>query len=219
MRAVELRLLPDGQAFPGVDAAIGSVEGVRREALVALEWHSDGTYALLYRLAGDDAAALDAVFRDRADVYDYDVIDGGDGQLFAFVHVSERETLSELLAIAESYALLLDPPFRYTDRGVRVTVAGTEAALQAAFAEAIDRIAVEIEWTGEYTPDEPGYLGRLTDRQREAVLVAHELGYYETPRATSFEAVAEELGCAPSTANELLRRAESVLLDALLAES
>jgi predicted DNA binding protein len=218
MRAVEGQVLPEGQAFPGVDAAIAGVDGVRREALVALEWHSDGTYALLYRLAGDDAAALDAVFRDRADVYDYDVIDSG-GQLFAFVHVSERETLSELLAIAESHALILDPPFRYTDRGVRVTVAGTEAALQAAFAEVTDRIAVEIEWTGEYTPDEPGYLGRLTDRQREAVLVAHELGYYETPRATSFEAVAEELGCAPSTANELLRRAESVLLDALLAQS
>jgi predicted DNA binding protein len=215
MRAVEGQVLPEGQAFPGVDAAIAGVDGVRREALVALEWHSDGTYALLYRLAGDDAAALDAVFRDRADVYDYDVIDSG-GQLFAFVHVSERETLSELLAIAESHALILDPPFRYTDRGVRVTVAGTEAALQAAFAEVTDRIAVEIEWTGEYTPDEPGYLGRLTDRQREAVLVAHELGYYETPRATSFEAVADELGCAPSTANELLRRAESVLLDALL---
>jgi predicted DNA binding protein len=215
MRAVEGQVLPEGQAFPGVDAAIAGVDGVRREALVALEWHSDGTYALLYRLAGDDAAALDAVFRDRADVYDYDVIDSG-GQLFAFVHVSERETLSELLAIAESHALILDPPFRYTDRGVRVTVAGTEAALQAAFAEVTDRIAVEIEWTGEYTPDEPGYLGRLTDRQREAVLVAHELGYYETPRATSFEGVADELGCAPSTANELLRRAESVLLDALL---
>jgi predicted DNA binding protein len=215
MRAVEGQVLPEGQAFPGVDAAIAGVDGVRREALVALEWHSDGTYALLYRLAGDDAAALDAVFRDRADVYDYDVIDSG-GQLFAFVHVSERETLSELLAIAESHALILDPPFRYTDWGVRVTVAGTEAALQAAFAEVTDRIAVEIEWTGEYTPDEPGYLGRLTDRQREAVLVAHELGYYETPRATSFEGVADELGCAPSTANELLRRAESVLLDALL---
>jgi predicted DNA binding protein len=216
MRAVEGQVLPEGQAFPGVDAAIASVDGIRREALVALEWHSDGTYALLYRLVGDDEAALSAVFSSRDDVYDYDVIDGGDDQLFAFVHVSERETLSELLAIAESYALLLDPPFRYTDRGVRVTVAGTEAALQAAFAEVTDRIAVEVEWTGEYTPDEPGYLGRLTDRQREAVLVAHELGYYETPRATSFEAVADELGCAPSTANELLRRAESVLLDALL---
>lgn len=129
MRAVERQVRPEGQAFPGVDAAIAAVESVHREALVALEWQRDGTYALLYRLAGDDAEPLEAVFADRADVYDYDVIDGGDGQLFAFVHVGERETLSELLAIAERYAPLLDPPFRYTDRGVRVAVAGTEAAL------------------------------------------------------------------------------------------
>jgi predicted DNA binding protein len=57
---------------------------------------------------------------------------------------------------------------------------------------------------------------RLTERQQEALVRAYELGYYETPRSVSFEEVAAELDCASSTANELLRRAEATVVEAVL---
>lgn len=216
MRAVELQLLPENGAFPGIDSRIAALEGIERDALTNLGWHSDGSYTLLYRLSGPDTDALEAVIEGHDDVRRYELI--VEDAIYAFLHVSEREILSELLSITEEHALLLEPPFKFTDRGVLVTVAGEEQALQQAFNEVSKRIAVDVEWMGGYSPNRMDALNRLTDRQREALITAHELGYYETPRAVSFEEVAAELDCASSTANELLRRAESKIIDSVLAE-
>jgi predicted DNA binding protein len=217
MRAVELQLLPEGGAFPGVDQTIADLPAVEREALTNLGWHSDGSYTLLYRLRAPAVDPLRAALDGHEDVKRYELVEEGK-RLYTFLHVSEREALSELLSIAEEHALMLDLPFQFTSQGVRVTVAGEEEALQAAFAAATDRIAVDVEWTGGYSPGRPSALNRLTERQREALTTAYEMGYYEKPRAVSFEEVAAELDCASSTANELLRRAEATVVDAVLAE-
>lgn len=217
MRAVELHLRPEDGVFPGVDEDIAAIDGVTRETIINFDWHSDGSFTILYRLSGADAGPLQAVLDDHEDVNSYELVTEGDTRIYAFVHVSEREMLSELLRITEDNALLLDPPFRYTAEGLRATVVGSEESLQSAFAEASDQIDVDVESTGGFVPDEPEYLDRMTDRQYEALVAAYELGYYETPRTVSFEEVATELGCAPSTANELLRRAEGELVDAILA--
>jgi predicted DNA binding protein len=215
MKAAELRFSPEGGAFPGVDAALASLSGVAREELLNLEWLTDGTYAMLYRLSASDGAAIRATLADHAEVHQYDVVAAGDSY-YAFVQASERETLSELLAIAEDNALLLDLPVTFTADGVTVTVAGSAADLQAAFADVTEKMAVSVEWTGSYEPGDDGVLRRLTDRQRDAISAAHDLGFYETPRAASYEEIADELDCAPTTANELLRRAEAAIVDALL---
>jgi len=218
MRAVELHLLPENGAFPGIDTRLAELEGINREALTNLGWHSDGSYTLLYRLSGTNMERLEAAVEKQPDVRRYEFVIEGEQTVYAFLHVSEREILSELLAISEDHALLLEPPFRFTKQGVRVTIAGEESALQSAFDAVKERISVDVEWMGGYSPNQADPLNRLTDRQREALMTAHELGYYETPRTVSFEEVATELDCASSTANELLRRAESKIIDTVLAE-
>lgn len=218
MRAVELRLLPEGGSFPGIDTTFSSLNDVSRDAVMNLGWHSDGSYTLLYRLTAQSLDPLREAIESNEDVQQYELIVEGETNVYAFLHVSEHEVLSELLSITEEHALLLEPPFRFTERGVRVTVAGEQESLQRAFNDVTDRIAVDVEWMGGYSPDRADTIGRLTDRQHEALSTAHELGYYETPRQVSFEKVATELDCASSTANELLRRAESKIIDAVLAE-
>ena len=218
MRAVELHLLPEGGSFPGIDTTFARLDTVSRDAVMNLGWHSDGSYTLLYRLTADSLDPIREAIETNDDVQQYELIVEDETNVYAFLHVSEHEVLSELLSITEEHALLLEPPFRFTDRGVRVTVAGEQASLQEAFDDVTDRISVDVEWMGGYSPDRADTIGRLTDRQREALSTAHELGYYETPRKVSFEEVAAELDCASSTANELLRRAESKIIDAVLAE-
>ncbi len=218
MRAVELHLLPEGGSFPGIDTTFSSLNDVSRDAVMNLGWHSDGSYTLLYRLTAQSLDPLREAIESNEDVQQYELIVEDETNVYAFLHVSEHEVLSELLSITEEHALLLEPPFRFTERGVRVTVAGEQESLQRAFNDVTDRIAVDVEWMGGYSPDRADTIGRLTDRQREALSTAHELGYYETPRQVSFEEVATELDCASSTANELLRRAESKIIDAVLAE-
>jgi predicted DNA binding protein len=216
MRAVELHLMPEDGTFPGVDETFANLDAVTREALVNFDWHSDGTLTLLHRLGGTDIEPLRRALEDHDEVLSYELVTEGT-RTYTFVHVTERETLTELLEVVEEYALLLDPPFQLSEKGISVTVAGSDDALQSAFAEVSERIDVDVESTGVYVPDEPEYLDRMTDRQYEALVTAYDQGYYETPRTVSFEEVADELGCAPSTANELLRRAESELVDAVLA--
>ncbi|MFB6297588.1 MAG: helix-turn-helix domain-containing protein [Salinirussus sp.] len=52
----------------------------------------------------------------------------------------------------------------------------------------------------------------LSDRQYEAVQAALEMGYFEWPRETDIEAVADALGVAHPTALEHLRKAQQKLL-------
>lgn len=59
----------------------------------------------------------------------------------------------------------------------------------------------------------------LTDRQREALLTAHEMGYFEIPRTASLQAVASELGITASSLSERLRRGQSHLIDTVVAHS
>lgn len=52
----------------------------------------------------------------------------------------------------------------------------------------------------------------LTANQLEALAVAHEMGYFEIPRATDLDAVAEELGLSHQSLSERLRRAHDALI-------
>jgi predicted DNA binding protein len=59
-------------------------------------------------------------------------------------------------------------------------------------------------------------IGALTERQREVLSTAHELGYFEHPRDVSAAAVADELDIVASTFSEHLAAAQRNLLDELL---
>jgi hypothetical protein len=73
---------------------------------------------------------------------------------------------------------------------------------------------------GDKTTERPVFVdfGALTDRQREVLQTAHELGYFEHPRVASSADVAEELDIATSTFTEHLAAAQRNLLDELLSE-
>jgi len=56
----------------------------------------------------------------------------------------------------------------------------------------------------------------LTDRQQEVLRSAYLAGYYEWPRDTTAEQLADQLDIASATLHQHLRRAERNLLDTLL---
>ena len=57
---------------------------------------------------------------------------------------------------------------------------------------------------------------KLTDRQHEALAMAHEMGYFERPKRANASDVAAELDIAQSTLTEHLVTAERKLLDDIL---
>jgi predicted DNA binding protein len=58
---------------------------------------------------------------------------------------------------------------------------------------------------------------RMTDRQREALLTAYEMGYFEIPRTANQTDVATALGISEPSLSERLRRAQIHLMERFLA--
>ena len=79
---------------------------------------------------------------------------------------------------------------------------------------------IEIATRRQVTRTEPAFDtvldAELTDRQRTVLEVSYEAGFFEWPRASSGEAIAETLEISPSTFHEHLRAAERKLLEAIL---
>ncbi len=58
----------------------------------------------------------------------------------------------------------------------------------------------------------------LTDAQREALVLAHERGFFEVPRETGLSEVADQLGISTQAVSERLRRGQAQLIEAQLLE-
>lgn len=60
--------------------------------------------------------------------------------------------------------------------------------------------------------------GRLTERQREVLETAHQMGYFDRPKGANAGEVADALGISRSTFTEHLSAAQTKLLDAILED-
>lgn len=103
------------------------------------------------------------------------------------------------------------------ERGANMSLVGPQEAIVGTLTEyERDGVSPELRKLGEYQ-GQTRPMDELTDRQREVIQLAYEMGYYEVPRAISTEDVAAELDLDPSTVAEHLQRAERNLLTHHLA--
>jgi DNA-binding CsgD family transcriptional regulator len=143
-------------------------------------------------------------------------VTGGDSGL-AYVRFQPTRTVEHLLTIVRTHEIILDVPITYTTAGgQRVTVVGEQGALGRAGAAVGDVVAITLERTGTYQADQRDRAALLTDRQREILTTAVELGYYQTPREATHEAIATELSLSPGTVGEHLRKIEARILPTLV---
>lgn len=145
-------------------------------------------------------------------VADYETARIDEESFYVFV---EHETRSADAAFREPFLeqrVLTIPPIEYAADGeVRMEVVGQSADVQAVVDGFPPAFEVRVDRIGGHERGVTAFAALLTDRQREALSVAVELGYYDVPRTGSIEAVAAELGCAPSTASDHLRKAQARL--------
>jgi predicted DNA binding protein len=128
----------------------------------------------------------------------------------------ETPLFDEIHRLGNEVGLVVRTPFVYRDGAMYGRAVGDPEPLQRALAGVPDAIDVRIEEVGTFRGDDP--TTRLSDRQREALDAARELGYYETPREATHEDVAAELGCAPATASDHLQKAEAKLVESATDE-
>ena len=124
-----------------------------------------------------------------------------------------------------NHGCLLLPPLSYARGAKRCRVLALDPAdLTAVYRDlAVDRSVNVLSKRSIETPEVerpmgmvPEPVGDLTDRQRSALLVAYEGGYYDRPRGITTAAIGRALGVGRRTAEEHLRRAEAKVMDAVL---
>jgi predicted DNA binding protein len=67
-------------------------------------------------------------------------------------------------------------------------------------------------------PRQESHLANLTVRQRQALITAYDLGYYDVPRRVSSEEVSRHLNMDKSTFVEHVRKAERKIVAQVIAK-
>lgn len=205
--AVEVRVRNDG--CPLAEAA--GATGIGIDARPP-QRRSDG-----YDLLRFDASRSDALT---------DVLDRDDR--ISYLHVSRTDGRNRYRCLSREPCIV----HALIDRGLIVegleygsdatTVSGTVVGrdvLEGVMAAAGETVGVTLErvYPLEAEAREESGRGRnLTLAQEECVRTALEMGYFEMPRETSSEAVADELGIGKSAFLERLRRAEAALFEGVV---
>jgi predicted DNA binding protein len=215
MKYIKLSLAPTDRAIHPIDRFLAGHAAISREALLHVDARSDGTTVLLYRVTGDGEAFDDAL-ADHREVFDHDVVDLAGNGYHAFVQAEAAEAGGTLLEVAHDHTLIIDTPLEFTDDALQATVVGTHDNLRAALGAMPDTIDFSVDDAGTYVPGSEDLLSPLTDRQLEVFETAVQEGYYDVPRQATHKDIAENLGCAPSTVDEHLRKAESRVVTSLI---
>jgi len=80
-------------------------------------------------------------------------------------------------------------------------------------------VSFELRQLYEITHPRSGTQYGLTPKQTEAITTAWDMGYFDLPREATMQEVADDLGIAPQSFSDRLRRAEHTLIkNALLVE-
>jgi hypothetical protein len=170
---------------------------------------SVGTNTMVFRVRGDPApfrAKLDS----RAATVAYSLTEAVDGVFYCCVRDRATDADRNYIEAFAHGTLVVVPPVAFNPDGTtELTLVGTPTDVDAAVERLPDGLRATVQSVGPYRRRAgPGH-PRLTDRQREAVAVAVDCGYYDSPRDGTVGDVAEALGIAPGTAAEHLRKAEA----------
>jgi predicted DNA binding protein len=215
MHAARVALeIPDEYLHP-MHAFVCESSAVDRETILERDARGEVTTLLLY--VDGDREAYERRLRAVPQVEEWtsQADDEGTG-FYLYVRTSLRDREAGYREALDRDSVLVVPPVELRSDGtVRQTMVGYSDQLTAALEGLPEEVGVEVLRTGTYEREDGA---PLSGRQREAVRVAWDAGYYELPRAGELADVAARLGCGTSTASDLLRRAERRLVAAALGE-
>jgi predicted DNA binding protein len=179
--------------------------------------HDEEEFAAIFRIEPKDTALnieelLKAFLFDVK--YEYQLLEYEEGTYTYFVKGKHQQPSPETQSKkANMYPIL---PFSLRDEKIRVTWVGDNEQVK----EFLESIGISYKiislMDAKFSPSSP--FSRLTEKQRDAIILAFKLGYYETPRKISVNELATKFGLANSTLAVHLRRAERRLLAEILAE-
>jgi predicted DNA binding protein len=133
------------------------------------------------------------------------------------IFVRSGPSLSPVLSSIGIESGFLFPPLGIGDGKVKFSFVGNEQQIKA-FLEGIDLIGIRYKILLisdlNFSPTSP--LNKLTEKQRDVLITAYRMGYYDIPRRTTSLKLAEKLGLGDATVVEHLRKAEQRLIKQII---
>lgn len=185
----------------------------------AMQWSYTGSELAMFHYVEGDVDAFRAATQGVSQLVSLEIVSAGEGACYAYVNCETTPAMRQLYGpLQEMTAIPVPPVVYHPDGTLSFSLVGPAAELQAALEFVPEPIAVSVD---EIT--DIGSVGgladaRLSPRQREALEVALEVGYYRIPREADHEAVAVAMDCAPSTAAEHLRKAEATVIESVVGD-
>ncbi len=204
MKSMRLSLDHDAGALSPIHEAIRASPDIDGEVVLGGQ-AADGVETVTSFVRGEPSA-YEAVLEDLDGVREYDMAPADDGFFLYLRRDLGPEGKSMLDALGQETVVVVPPIEIRSDGRTRLTVVGHPDEMTAVLEELSEGVSADVLWVSDsVTVTEPS----VSERQLEALEAAWNVGFYKVPRRNGIEAVADELGCAISTASELVRRGEA----------
>jgi len=206
MREADIAVDDDAFAEMGIEGLVGLTTAAGLRDLEELECQGTGAVVAATVEERVDEDAVD----DLAVVDDWEYVgDAGDGHLYV-VEFTAPDLPEGMTALADDLVGTCDPDV--DEGGATVSLTGDQETIAETVATyETAGVSTDLRSLGSYDGRESP-LAELTDRQREVVGTAYEMGYYDVPRTVSTADVAAAFDLDPSTVAEHLQRAERNLI-------
>ncbi|EFW91067.1 DNA binding protein [Haladaptatus paucihalophilus DX253] len=204
---VVISKVDDENCSKGEDATDSVVEG---EAIHYITLLDDGTGVALYQLRGDLEESAKALEEDP-EVLSIERSEAADG--LVYLHFQADALMTELLGLFRRHEVVVDWPMEYTAQGaLRITWIGDDEKIREVIREIPEGVQINLEGIGEYHSDMRQLASLLTERQRELLKLAIDLGYYDVPRQVGLREIADEIDLSVATVGEHLQKIEARIL-------
>jgi len=209
--------VPERGWFHPIETDIVPAPDVRRKAIHEMKLLDEETVMTLYEFAGDPATIRDICER-RADIYAHELFGSGD-RLLVYAQFEPNEFVSGFIELQRDLRVMVGHVTEFTeDGGLQVTLVGRMDKLREITEMLEEWVDITVEQVGEHRPPDARLYHSLTERQRETLRAALELGYYESPRQATHEDVAAALDRTAGTVAEHLQKVESAVLQEIVPE-
>lgn len=201
---------------PAAEFPLGSVFETLPAATVELERlvPHDRHIIPYFWVRGVDDDDIETAFEDHAGLRSIRLVDSVKDEYLMRAEW-DREYVSVLTAFSETHVVVLDGTG--TSDGWRFEVRGESREEISAFRSYCQENSINTTITAVRAlmpMKREGY--GLTETQREALLVAHDNGYFNSPRESTLSEVAAKLGITQQSLSSRLRRGHRRLIDATL---
>ena len=216
--ALELEFQVDGFASPLVELTAGEEAEIRFDRLI----RSEEALLIYGAVEGVGPDEFRATAEEFGLVEDVRVLSPGSEAYDVELRADREIPLFESIATHGGRVTSA----RMDDGELRIVVELPRRGNTGAVIESVEDVCEDASYVAQRTveredarvPDQATLEAKLTEKQREALETAVYAGYFDWPRQTTGEEVAERLGIAPATFTQHLRAAEDKIFDAMLAE-